>query len=76
MTLDDLKNQVRAAKLHPVHVEGRPIDGDPRASTVVGTLDEFFDTAKALGAPIVLIHTEILEEDDFFCMTHWTRAIR
>lgn len=36
MGLEELKKQLRAAKLHPVLVEGSPFDDDPRGRTFIG----------------------------------------
>src|SRR6266705_2409677 len=65
MELKTLKETLRAAKLHPVHVEGSPLDADGRGHTFIGSLEEYSDAVRAIGTPIVLILTETLEERRF-----------
>jgi hypothetical protein len=65
MELEALKETLRAAKLHPVHVEGSPLDTDVRGHTFIGSLEEYSDAVRAIGTPIVLILTETLEEQRF-----------
>lgn len=65
MRLEELKNRMRAAKLHPVQVKGSSLDNDVKGRTFIGTLDEYFEVAKALETSVVLISTEVLEETRF-----------
>jgi len=66
MELEALKEKLRAAKLHPAHVEGSPLDDDVRGHTFIGSLEDYFDAVRAIGTPIVLISTETLEEERFW----------
>lgn len=66
MELGTLKETLRAAKLHPAHVEGSPLDDDVMGHTFIGSLEEYSDAVRAIGTPIVLISTETLEEKRFW----------
>ena len=66
MELDALKERLRVAKLHPVHVEGSPLDDDVRGHTFIGSFEEYSDAVRAIGTPVVLIATLILEERRFW----------
>ena len=65
MDLDSLKDKIRAAQLHPIHV--RHLDNDsPHRHPFIGSIEEYLDAVKALSSPIVLIQTFTLDEDEFF----------
>lgn len=65
MNLQSLKEKIKAAKLHPIHLEGSPLERDKRRDVFIGNLDEYFEAAHILGASAVLILTETLEAERF-----------
>ena len=76
MNLQELKEKLKTAKLHPVHLEGSPLDGDMkdspfdrdrdmRGETFVGNLEEYFEAAHVFGASAVLIYTETIDAERF-----------
>lgn len=66
MEFQALKEKLRTAKLHPVHVEGSPVDDDAKGHRFIGSLEEYSEAVRAMGVPVVLIWTETLEEWHFF----------
>jgi hypothetical protein len=66
MELEALKEKLQAAKLHPAHVEGSPLDDDVNGHTFIGSLEDYFDAVRAIGTPIVFISTETLDEERFW----------
>lgn len=65
MDLAQLKDELRAAKLHPVHVEGSPLEDRLRDFTFIGDLPEYVEAVHALGTSVVLVFTEVLNEHRF-----------
>lgn len=61
-----LKEKLRAAKLHPVHVGGNPVDEGARGHRFIGSLEEYLDAMRALATLAVFIRTERFDEWHFF----------
>ncbi len=66
MDFETLKEKIRAAKLYPIHVASGPLDEDEGDTVFLGTLEEYFDAVRAVGAPVVLVSTEIFDEERFW----------
>lgn len=65
MNLQELKETLKAANLHPIHLEGSPLDRDMRGKAFIGNLEEYIDAAHVLGASAVFVFTETLETERF-----------
>lgn len=66
MEIEILKEKLRSAKLHPVHVEGSPVDEGTRGNRFIGSLEEYLDAMRAIAAPAIFIRTEAFDEWHFF----------
>lgn len=64
MNLQYLKEKLKAANLHPIHLEGSPLERS-RGSAFIGNIEEYIDAAHALGVTAVFILTETLEAESF-----------
>jgi hypothetical protein len=65
MNLQELKEKLKTANLHPIHLEGSPLDRDMGGDAFIGNLEEYFEAVRVLGAPAVFILTETLEIERF-----------
>lgn len=64
MTLDELKEHLRAAGLTPICVANPPPQNADRLR-VVGGLAEYLEAVQAVGAKSVIIYSRMFAEDDF-----------
>ena len=65
MNLQELKEKLKTANLHPIRLEGSPLDRDMGGDAFIGNLEEYFEAVRVLGAPAVFILTETLEIERF-----------
>lgn len=65
MNLQELKEKLKTTNLHPIHLEGSPLDGNMRGDIFIGNLDEYIEAVHVLGASAVFIVTETLEDERF-----------
>ena len=66
MNIQELKEKLKAANLHPIHLEGDSPIEDIGGNKFIGNLDEYIEAARALGAPAVLFFTRTLQEETFY----------
>ncbi len=64
MNLQYLKEKLKAAKLHPIHLEGSPLERSG-GDKFIGSIEEYIEAAHALGVSAVFILTETLEAERF-----------
>jgi hypothetical protein len=64
VTLDELKDHLRAAGLTPICVQNQPPRDEGRLM-LVGGLPAYLETARAVGAKTVIIYSRVFEEDCF-----------
>jgi len=55
MDFETLKEKIRAAKLYPIHVASGPLDEDEGDTVFLGTLEEYFDAVRAVGARVFFL---------------------
>lgn len=65
MDIKELKQKLKSTELHPIHVEGSPLDRDMKGNDFIGSLDEYFEAVHALGIKAVFIYTETLDDERF-----------
>jgi len=65
MNLHELKETLKTANLHLIHLEGSPLDHDIRGNIFIGNLEEYIEAVHVLGASAVFIFTKTLEDQDF-----------
>lgn len=65
MNLQKLKEELKTANLHPIHLEGSPLDEDYKEKIFIGDIEEYIETAHVLGVSAVYISTEVLDEERF-----------
>jgi hypothetical protein len=65
MNLAELKEKIRAEKIHPIHVEDSPHEDDSDGLSFCGNLDEYLQAIHALGKTVVFIATQEFNEDSF-----------
>lgn len=66
MELETLKEKLRASRLHPIHVAASGLLEEDEGNYIfLGTLEEYLEAIRAIGAPIVLISTMSLEKELF-----------
>ena len=65
MNLQELKDKLKIANLHPIHLEGSPLERGMSGDIFIGNLEEYFEAAHVLGASAVFILTETLAEERF-----------
>jgi hypothetical protein len=64
MNLQELKEKLKTTNLHPIHLEGSPLDST-RGEIFLGDIEEYIEAALVLGASAVFIFTETLEIERF-----------
>jgi hypothetical protein len=65
MNLQELKEKLKTTNLHPIQLEGSPLDRGMRGDIFIGNLDEYIEAVHVLGASAVFIFTETLEIERF-----------
>ncbi len=65
MTSTEFIDLIRTKDFHPIRIEGEADTDDYSGDIFIGTLDEFFLAAKALGAKTIFLVSSSLDEDDF-----------
>jgi len=65
MNTAEIIQQIRAAGLYPIPVEADAAPDEWSGLRFAGSLDEFFNAAKAMGATVVFLLIRKLEEEDF-----------
>jgi hypothetical protein len=65
MNLQELKDKLKTSNLHPIHLEGSPLERGMRGDAFIGNLEEYIEAVHVLGAPAVFIFTETLEIERF-----------
>jgi hypothetical protein len=65
MNTAEIIQRIRAVGFYPIQVQVDADQDEWSGLQFVGSLDEFFDAAKAMGAPIVFLCVYKLEEEDF-----------
>lgn len=65
MKIEDLMKTLEANNLFPVRVEGIADKGDSHSMVMIGDLEYFIKSAKALDEKVVFITERIFEESDF-----------
>ncbi len=66
MDLSELKEKIRAANFHPIHIEGTANPDKAEGFAFNGTLEEYLEALRALNKKAIFLATDILEEEDFF----------
>ena len=65
MNIGNLKDQIKAAKLHPIQISGNPYSDETKGHTFIGDIGDFFESAHALGTSVIFIRTAILVDGQF-----------
>jgi hypothetical protein len=66
MELEAVKEKIRASKLHPVQVVDDLFGESARGHRFIGSLEEYLDALRAVGALAVFIRATEFDEEDFF----------
>jgi hypothetical protein len=65
MDLVELKEKIRASKLHPIQVEDSIDPDDAEGLSFVGSLEEYLESVSVLDEKAIFIATEELTEENF-----------
>jgi hypothetical protein len=66
MTSSELKERIKSACLYPIPVEAHNERGQIPELIFSGSVDQFLEAAKALGASVIFLFTSQLDEEDFY----------
>src|SRR5258706_7674759 len=65
MELEELQQKLKVAGLHVARVADNALEENGDDHLLLGTLEEYVEAVKVIGAPIVLLSAELLDDEWF-----------